>query len=93
MIKLSYDMEVYRKDLDDILQNDDTVVELGCHVGRSTEFILERLGSNSLLISLDNSPEAVEPMNTLANNNENLKFLSGDVRLHDVLEKVVSIID
>ena len=32
MIKIVYDIKVYREVLRDIIQADDVVVELGCHV-------------------------------------------------------------
>ena len=36
MIKIVYDIKVYREGLRDIVKEDDVVVELGCHVGNST---------------------------------------------------------
>ena len=39
MIKVVYDIKVYRQVLKDIIKKDDVVVELGCHVGNSTRII------------------------------------------------------
>ena len=61
MIKLSYDMKVYRQHLREVVEKTDNVVELGSHVGKSSELILYRLTTGTL-ISIDNSPEAIEPM-------------------------------
>ena len=111
MIKVSYDMKVYRKHLDEVVRENDVVVELGAHVGRSSLVILDKLSkdspvknpiqplddsldlSNGYLISLDNSPEANEPMEKIAENYENFTFINDDVRLHDCLEKVARMID
>ena len=54
MIKLSYDVEKYRQDIMDLVEPDDTVIELGCHTGGTTRLIPE----SCRIIALDNSPEA-----------------------------------
>ena len=92
MIRLSYDMKVYRQHLREVLEKTDNVVELGSHVGKSSELILYKLSTGNL-ISIDNSPEAVEPMEKLSRYNENFRFISGDVRLHETLEEVAKSID
>ncbi len=86
-IKLSYDMKVYREQLSKTLKKDDIVVELGCHVGKSTELISNIL-TNGHIIAIDNSPEAVSIMKDFENNHVNTEFISGDVRLHSILEEV-----
>lgn len=86
-IKLSYNMKVYREQIHNILKDDDIVVELGCHVGKSTE-VISNIAKNGHIIAIDNSPEAISIMEEFSNNHENVEFISGDVRLHDVLEKV-----
>ena len=104
-------MKVYRRHLDEVVRENDVVVELGAHVGKSSSVILDRLSnespyknpikplddsldlSNGYLISLDNSPEANEPMEKIAENYENFTFINDDVRLHDCLEKVARMID
>ena len=88
MIKISYDIKIYRKQLEEILKEEDVVVELGCHIGNTSEIIAKKV-KNGRLIALDNSPEAIDKMNELANKYKNLEFISGDVRLHDVLKEVV----
>ncbi|WP_297981555.1 class I SAM-dependent methyltransferase [uncultured Methanobrevibacter sp.] len=92
MIKLSYDMKVYRQHLREVLRKTDNVVELGCHVGKTSEVIMYKLTTGSL-IGLDNSPEAIEPMERLSKYNDNFTFISGDVRLHETLETVAKMID
>ena len=79
MIKLSYDIKNYRKDLLDLVEDGDVVIELGCHVGGTTRLI----ESKSRVIAVDNSPEAVGEMAKL-----DVEFISGDVRLHDVIGEV-----
>ena len=92
MIKLSYDMKVYRQHLREVLEKTDNVVEFGAHVGKSSEIILYKL-TTGRLISIDNSPEAIEPMERLSRYNDNFTFISGDVRLHETLEQVAKMID
>lgn len=80
MIKLSYDVEKYRQDIMDLVEPDDTVIELGCHTGGTTRLIPESCS----IIALDNSPEAEDSMRKLPH----VKFINADVRLHDVLAEV-----
>lgn len=79
MIKLSYDIKNYRKDLLEIACDGDTVIELGCHLGGTTKLL-----ENCNVFAVDNSPEAVDVMNSL----DNVTFISGDVRLHDIIAEV-----
>ncbi len=61
MIKIVYDIKVYREVLKDIIKKDDVVVELGCHVGKSTE-IIANLAPQGKVISLDTRPDSNEPL-------------------------------
>ncbi|MDR0900472.1 MAG: class I SAM-dependent methyltransferase [Methanobrevibacter sp.] len=88
MIKISYDRKIYRNQLLEFLKDKDTVVELGCHIGKTTE-IIANINNNGKIIALDNSPEAVDKMDKLASKFSNIEFISADVRLHDTLEKVI----
>ena len=87
MIQIAYKMKMYREILDNILKPNDTVCELGCHVGKSSQFILDRI-SDGELIALDNSPEADNKMNILKKDYSNLTFINCDVRLHESLKTV-----
>lgn len=80
MIKLSYDVEDYRKQISDLVNDGDCVIELGCHTGNTSKVILE---NDVRLIALDNSPEASEEMSKL-----DLTFINADVRLHETLSEV-----
>lgn len=80
MIKLCYDINDYRRQIREIINDGDTVIELGCHTGNTSKVILE---NKVKLIAIDNSPEAGEEMNKL-----NLTFINADVRLHDTLSEV-----
>ncbi|WP_414468952.1 class I SAM-dependent methyltransferase [Methanobacterium sp. ACI-7] len=88
MIKLTYDIKVYRETLKEIIKPSDDVVELGCHVGNSTNIIAE-LASQGKIIALDNSPEAVESMSQLEKKYNHVEFIRADVRLHETLEDVM----
>ena len=80
MIKLCYDVNDYRRLIRHVINDGDTVIELGCHTGNTSKVILE---NDVTLIALDNSPEAKSEMDKL-----NLNFINADVRLHDTLSEV-----
>lgn len=83
MIKLSYDIKKYRRDLSQLTKADDTIIELGCHTGGTTK----TFPKTSKIIAVDNSPEASEEMNKLTHVN----FINGDVRLHEILAEAFKI--
>lgn len=87
MIKIVYDMKVYRENLEQIIQKKDVVVELGCHVGNSTSMIAE-MASEGKVISIDNSPEAESSMKQVMEDYPQVEFINGDARLHETLEEV-----
>ena len=87
MIKVVYDIKVYRQVLRDIIKKDDVVVELGCHVGNSTRIIAD-LSLDGALVSLDNSPESIDAMKSVTDKYLNADFIKADVRLHETLEEV-----
>lgn len=87
MIKIVYDIKVYRQVLRDNIKKDDVVVELGCHVGNSTRIIGD-LSPDGAVISLDNSPESVDAMKSVSNTYPSTEFIKADVRLHETLEEV-----
>ena len=86
MINISYDIKEYRKQLFDIANDGNIIVELGCHVGNTTKLILDKF-DNVSIIAIDNSPEAIDKMEKLADEYSNLTFISGDVRRHEILLK------
>lgn len=88
MIKIVYQLQIYRHHILQTLKNDDVVVELGCHLGNTTRLIAEKC-PDGRIIAIDNSPEAIIPMENLIKEYPNIEFISGDVRLHKTLEKVL----
>lgn len=87
MIKIVYDINVYKENLKRIIQKNDVVVELGSHVGNSTRIIAE-LAPDGKIIAIDNSPESLSHMEMVEKDYPNVKFIPGDARLHQTLEKV-----
>lgn len=83
MIKLSYDIKNYRKDILELTEADDTVIELGCHTGGTTRLIAEKCN----VFAVDNSPEAGDEMKKL-----DVTFITGDVRKHEVIGEVFKLI-
>ena len=90
MIKLSYKINKYREQLFETINKGDAIIEIGCHVGKTTKKIIENF-ENCQIIAIDNSPEAITPMKKLEKEYENLTFISGDVRLHEKLLDVYKI--
>jgi len=87
MIKVVYDIKVYRKGLKEIIKTDDVVVELGCHVGNSTRIIAQH-NPHGKILSLDKSQESVDKMENLMREYPQLQFIKADVRLHEILESI-----
>ncbi|WP_276955658.1 class I SAM-dependent methyltransferase [Methanobrevibacter woesei] len=87
MIKVGYNIKKYRNQLFEVINHGDTIIELGCHVGTTSKMILDNF-DDITLISVDNSPEAIPKMDNLKKEYNNLCFIHGDVRLHDVLSLV-----
>lgn len=86
MIKLSYDVKNYRKQISQFDLTNLTVIELGCHVGGTTKLLKDA----SKVIAIDNSPEAVNKMRELES--DRLTFIKADVRLHETMLDVFKII-
>ena len=82
MIKLSYDIKNYRKDLQNLVNPGDTVIELGCHLGGTTRLFPKGCS----VIAVDNSPESVDEMAKL-----DVDFISGDVRRHEIIAEAFKI--
>jgi len=80
MIKLSYEVKDYRRQITNLIKTGDTVIELGCHTGNTSKVILEK---DVTLIALDNSPEASDEIAKF-----DLTFINADVRLHETLFEV-----
>ena len=88
MINIVYDIKVYRQVLKDIIQEDDVVVELGCHVGNSTR-IISQLAPEGKIIALDKGTESKEKLEQLNKKVKTpIEFIQSDVRLHETLEEV-----
>jgi len=88
MIKVVYNIKIYREALKEIIKSQDVVVELGSHVGNSTKIIAE-LANKGKIIALDNSPESSKSMTTIENEYNNVEFIKADVRLHETLENIM----
>ena len=76
MIKLSYDIKNYRQDILDLVSEEDTVIELGCHLGGTTRLIPDTCN----IIAVDNSPDAVDDVGYRHPADARLRgdFLDGD---------------
>ena len=83
MIKVSYNIENYRKDILEVTCKNSTIIELGCHKGGTTKIFPK----SSKVIAIDKSPQSFDELTKL----DNVKFIHGDVRLHDTLSEAFKI--
>ncbi|WP_168168654.1 MULTISPECIES: SAM-dependent methyltransferase [unclassified Methanopyrus] len=87
MIALVKSVEEYRRLLGEVVEEGDTVVELGCHQGASTRVILT--GSPRRVVVVDYGKDAEEAMRELERSHPELTFVKGDAREYDTLERVL----
>ncbi|MCI5867667.1 MAG: class I SAM-dependent methyltransferase [Methanosphaera sp.] len=92
MIKISYKRSDYQQDMIDNIKLLDNVVELGCHVGISTQ-IISRLCQDGSVYAYDNSPESTKAMRKLQIENKNIIFKNADVRNSDIIKKQAQLDD
>jgi len=93
MINIVYNLKVYRQKLKEIIQEDDVVVELGCHVGNSTR-IISQLAPHGKIIALDKGTESRVKIDELKKEVVTpIEFIQKDVRLHETLEEVAMKVD
>jgi len=86
MISIVYDVNRYRKILEEWIKRNDIVIELGPHTGRSTVHYLKK---TKLTVVVDKSEQSRDYFKNLKS--ENLKFIQGDVRSFDTIKKVLEI--
>lgn len=92
MIKISYKRSDYQQDMIDNIKLLDNVVELGCHVGISTQ-IISRLCQDGSVYAYDNSPESTKAMRKLQIENKNIIFQNADVRNVEIIQKQAQLDD
>jgi hypothetical protein len=86
MIGVVYDVDRYRKALSDIVKDGDTVVEIGPHVGRSTDRYVGKAGK---VVLVDKGADCAGALEEYARLHENVTFVCGDSRGFDVLRLVM----
>ncbi|HIE33567.1 MAG TPA: SAM-dependent methyltransferase [Candidatus Altiarchaeales archaeon] len=86
MISIVYDVNRYRKILEEWIKRNDIVIELGPHTGKSTVHYLEK---TKLTVVVDKSEQSKDYFKNLKS--ENLKFVKGDVRSFDTIKRVLQI--
>ncbi|MEA1924420.1 MAG: SAM-dependent methyltransferase [Candidatus Altiarchaeota archaeon] len=86
MIRIAYKKERYRRLLADMVDEGDTVIEVGPHLGKSTRGYVNRAEK---VFAVDKSPQAKEAMNELQRECPNLVFVEGDVRSFETVEALM----
>ena len=90
MIAILYVAGRYRDFLDETVPPGSVVIEIGPHVGKSTQRFVER---TSRTIAVDIGEQAEKSMEKLSEKHPNLVFIRGDARSFDTVRKVMSITD
>jgi len=77
VIRLSYDVQRYRRILSDTVQDGDTVLELGPHIGLSTDAYVEKAGK---VVLVDKGRDCAGALGEYALEHDNVTFVAGDAR-------------
>jgi len=88
MISLAYEVKEYRKLLEKRIEDDDIVIEIGPHVGRSTERYAEK---TKLGILVDKSAQSREGLKNLLKKFPQLRYIQGDARKFETVKEVLSL--
>lgn len=88
MISLVYDVKIYRKILEERVNEGSIVIEIGPHVGKSTSCYEKKV---KLGILVDKSLESKKGLQQLLKKNKNLKFVMGDARSFKTVKKVMKL--
>ena len=88
MILLVYDSKLYREKLAEIIRPDDTVIEIGPHIGASTKVIAEKA---KRVIAVDKAEQAAKAFKE--NRCKHVTFVRGDVRFFETSDKVLKLTD
>ncbi len=88
MISITYDAEFYRKTLNETIRENDTVVEIGPHVG---EYMKNYVPRTKLTVAVDKAVQSEKSIKVLENDFKNLRFVRGDVRMFETVKLVLEI--
>jgi hypothetical protein len=86
VISIVYDVERYRRLLSETVGEGDVVVEIGPHVGKSTQAYLEKCGK---AILVDKGLDCVRELSELADREPKAVFVCGDARGFDTVSLVL----
>ncbi len=86
MISIVYDVNKYRELLAETVQKGDVVVEIGPHVGLSTKSYIEKADKT---IIVDKGLDCLDDLKNLAESNDKIEFICGDVRGFDSVNLVL----
>ncbi len=86
MIDIVYDVRRYRQKLADTIREGDNVVELGPHIGKSTEAYYNRV---SRAVLVDKGIDCKEALEEFCKIHDKATFICGDVRKFDTMSDAV----
>lgn len=86
MISILYDVNRYRKFLNKEVNEGDTVIELGPHLGESTKLYVKK---TRLTVAVDKSSQTEKAFEKILPKFKNLRLVKGDVRNFETIKKVM----
>ena len=88
MISITYDVNRYREILNNTIKEQDTVIEIGPHMGGYMKNYIPRTKET---VAVDKAIQSERSIKKLENEFKNLKFVRGDVRCFETVKKVLEL--
>ena len=88
MISITYDVNRYREILNDAIKEQDTVIDIGPHIGG---YIKNYVSKTKLTVAVDKAVQSENSIKNLENEFKNLNFVRGDVRSFETVKKVLKL--
>jgi len=88
MISILYDVNYYRKFLNEQVNKGDVVVELGPHLGESTKMYV---GKTKLTVAVDKSLQTENAFKGILPEFPSLRLVKGDVREFETIKRVMNL--
>ena len=88
MISILYDVNRYRKFLAERVNDGNTVIELGPHLGESTRLYVEK---TELTVAVDKSSQTEKAFEKILPRFKNLRLVKGDVREFGTIQKAMDL--
>lgn len=88
MISITYNVNRYRKILNNTIKENDIVIEIGPHTGK---YLKDYIPRTKLMVAVDKAVQAENNIKILESEFKNLTFIRGDVRSFETVKKVLEL--